>query len=97
MSELPDPNQNDGSSPRPAEVSNAYYNFQNSEGIPKYAIKIENLSDIILKGDAAKNRFEKEFEVKIYIDLDHLNYQQSKPSCYKFRFHSSQKSLKVVS
>ncbi|KAL4236494.1 hypothetical protein ACF0H5_004880 [Mactra antiquata] len=44
------------------ESSKTYYSFQSDKNIPLTAIKLENLSDIILKGDTAQAQFREQFE-----------------------------------
>ncbi|KAL4236493.1 hypothetical protein ACF0H5_004879 [Mactra antiquata] len=44
------------------ESSNAYYSFQSDKNIPLTAIKLENLSDIVLKGDRTQSQFKEQFE-----------------------------------
>jgi hypothetical protein len=46
-------------------TNNAYYSFSAPDRIPKGAILVDNLSDIVLSGETAMKRFEKEFDVRM--------------------------------
>ncbi|XP_053395029.1 receptor-type tyrosine-protein phosphatase kappa-like isoform X2 [Mercenaria mercenaria] len=44
------------------QSQNAYYSFTNIDKIPKTAIPVKDLPDLVLTGDVAKNKLEKEFQ-----------------------------------
>lgn len=45
------------------EPDQPYYSFADSDKIPKTAIRVKDLSDLILTGHSAKEMFEKQFKV----------------------------------
>lgn len=49
------------------ESEHAYYSFDRPPMIPKTAIMLNELSDLVLKGMEAKERFKKEFKVSAYV------------------------------
>jgi hypothetical protein len=49
--------------------SEPYYSFTNVNNVPKTAILVKDLSDLILTGLDAKRKFEKEFNVILFSRL----------------------------